>query len=450
MYSTQHLYRDFIRFVAFSVISMLGQSLFILADTYFIANGVGAQGLAALNIVLPTVNIINGMGWMFGVGGATQFALSKIRQQTKEANQHFTQTMLTALFFALLFTLLAQLFKRSILVFLGATPDLYPMANQYFSILSLFAPLFILNNSLITFIRNDNNPRLAMVGMLLGGLFNIVFDYIFIYIFKWGLAGAAIATVFSPAVSLIVCAYHFKTYRHTLAFQRINFKLDSLLTTIKNGFSSFLNEFSSGLVMLIFNLVIVRLAAETGVAAYGIVANMNIIAIAIFTGVGQGFQPLLSTYYGDKNLSAVKKVGQLGLITSFIISAIMVLIGWFIPDIIVAFFNGDNNLELARLAEPGIRYYFTSFIFTGFNFTFIYFLSAVYQGKQSMIISALRGFIFVMPVVYLMSRHYGLNGVWWSMTIVEALTFIIGLIIVKRSSQKISTKAVGKPLDSLN
>lgn len=438
MYSTKHLYRDFFRFVAFSVLSMMGQSLFVLADTYFVANGVGTQGLAALNIVLPIVNIINGIGWMLGVGGATQFSLSKIRRQTKIANRHFTQTMLTALSLALLFTGISQIIKRPILLFLGATPDLYPMANNYFTILSLFAPFFILNNSLVTFIRNDNNPRLAMIGMLLGGAFNIVFDYIFIYIFRWGLAGAAIATVFSPAVSLIVCSYHFRSSRTILAFERFSFEGKYLLVTIQNGLSSFLNEFSSAFVMLIFNLVVVRLAAETGVAAYGIVANMNLIAIAIFTGVGQGFQPLVSTYYGDKNPSAMRKVGQLGLITSLLISGIMVLIGWVLPDMIVAIFNRENNLQLASLAEVGVKYYFTSFIFTGINFTFIFYLSAIHQGEKSMLISALRGFILVLPVVYVMSRHYGLNGVWWSMTIVELLTFIVSIIILGIGRQKVS------------
>ena len=190
--------------------------------------------------------------------------------------------------------------------------------------------------------------------------------------------------------------------------------------------------------MLIFNLVVVRLAAETGVAAYGIVANMNLIAIAIFTGVGQGFQPLVSTYYGDNNHSAMRKVGQLGLITSLLISGIMVLIGWVLPDMIVAIFNGENNLQLASLAEVGVKYYFTSFVFTGINFTFIYYLSAIQQGEKSMLISALRGFILVLPVVYVMSRHYGLNGVWWSMTIVELLTFIVNIIILGIGRQKVS------------
>ncbi|WP_373790707.1 MATE family efflux transporter, partial [Jeotgalibaca porci] len=229
------IHREFYQFVTFSIMSMVGQSLFILADTFFIANGVGAQGLAALNIVLPVVNIINGLGWMFGVGGATQFAITKSQGMLDKANNHFTQTVVAASLIAILFTLLSQMFVDDILGFLGVTPALFEMSRSYFTILTLFTPLFILNNVFISFIRNDFNPRLAMIGMILGGIINIIFDYIFIYPMRMGLTGAAIATVFSPAVSLMICSFHFKYSRRTLAFQPIRLRFGSILATLRNG-----------------------------------------------------------------------------------------------------------------------------------------------------------------------------------------------------------------------
>uniref|UniRef100_UPI0035A160CA MATE family efflux transporter n=1 Tax=Glaesserella sp. TaxID=2094731 RepID=UPI0035A160CA len=341
------IHREFYQFVTFSIMSMVGQSLFILADTFFIANGVGAQGLAALNIVLPVVNIINGLGWMFGVGGATQFAITKSQGMLDKANNHFTQTVVAASLIAILFTLLSQMFVDDILGFLGVTPALFEMSRSYFTILTLFTPLFILNNVFISFIRNDFNPRLAMIGMILGGIINIIFDYIFIYPMEMGLTGAAIATVFSPAVSLMICSFHFKYSRRTLAFQPIRLRFGSILATLRNGFSSFLNEFSSAFVMLIFNLIVLDLAGDIGVSAYSIVANMNIIAVAIFTGIGEGGQPLISAYHGKDNREAVNTVLRLGLRTALIIGGLFVAIGLFLPDLIVAIFNGDGNIELA-------------------------------------------------------------------------------------------------------
>lgn len=434
MKTSLSIHREFFQFVSFSVLSMMGQSLFILADTYFIANGVGAKGLAALNIVLPVANIINGLGWMFGVGGATQFAFAKSQKRQEEANHHFTQTMLTASLVALLFALLSQLWAEQVLGFLGVTTELYEMSYSYFSILTLFAPFFILNNTLITFIRNDYNPRLAMIGMILGGIINIIFDYIFIYPLNMGLTGAAIATVFSPAVSLLVCSLHFKYGRQALAFRPIHLQAGSFFITLRNGFSSFLNEFSSAVVMLIFNLIILGLADNIGVAAYSIVANMNIIAIAIFTGVGQGLQPLVSIYHGQKNGQAVQTVLRLGLITALAVGFFFMLIGFAVPDVIVAIFNGDNHLQLAQLAEPGVRLYFTSFLFTGVNFTLIYYLSAINEGNKSMLISALRGLLLVYPVVFGMSQYFSLTGVWLSMTIVEILTLISAVVMLRKTS----------------
>ena len=421
--------REFYQFVTFSVMSMVGQSLFILADTYFIANGVGAQGLAALNIVLPAVNIINGLGWMFGVGGATQFAITKSQGKLKKANDHFTQTVVSAGLIAVLFTLFSQFFVTDILYFLGVTPELFEMSRSYFTILTLFSPLFILNNVFITFIRNDFNPRLAMFGMILGGIINIIFDYIFIYPMGMGLKGAAIATVFSPVISLLVCSLHFKYSRRTLAFQPLKLGIGSFLATLRNGFSSFLNEFSSAFVMVIFNLIVLDLAGNVGVSAYSIVANMNIIAVAIFTGIGQGLQPLVSAYHGKNDKTAVQTILRLGVMTSLLIGGLFVGIGVFLPNVIVALFNGNDNVALAQLAVPGVRLYFTSFLFTGINFTMIFYLSAINEGKKSLVISALRGLIFIYPAVGLMSRSMGITGVWLAMTVVEILT-LLGIVMI--------------------
>ena len=430
--------REFYQFVTFSVMSMVGQSLFILADTYFIANGVGAHGLAALNIVLPVGNIINGLGWMFGVGGATKFAITKSQGKLEKANSHFTQTVVVAGLIAVLFTLFSQIFVEDLLYFLGVTPALFEMSRSYFTILTLFTPLFILNNVFITFIRNDFNPRLAMFGMIIGGIINIIFDYIFIYPLRMGLTGAAIATVFSPAVSLLVCSLHFKYGRRTLAFQPLKLSLGSLVATLRNGSSSFLNEFSSAFVMVIFNLIVLDLAGDIGVSAYSIVANMNIVAVAIFTGIGQGLQPLVSAYHGKKNRAAVHTVLRLGVLTSLLLGGVFVGIGLFIPNLIVAIFNGDGNVALAQLAVPGVRLYFTSFLFTGINFTMIFYLAAINEGKKAMVISALRGLVFVYPAVGLMSRSFGLTGAWLAMTVVEMLTLIgIAMIVWNERGKRV-------------
>lgn len=424
--------KTFLQNVLLGMLSMFGQSLFILADTFFIANGVGPEGIAALNIVLPVVNIINGIGWMLGVGGATLFAASKGRGEIKKANQYFSYTAVLTVIMGLLFITMTLGFQQPILTILGASGELYPLANSYYEIIALFSILFMLNNMLITFLRNDGNAKLAMIAFSTGGMVNIILDYLFIYPLNMGMRGAAIATVISPMVSLLILTFHRTNKNRTLAFTRFKKEWKTAWNIVSLGFSSFLNEFSSALVMFLFNIVLLNLVGNIAVSAYAIIANMNIIAIAIFTGIGQGMQPLASINYGSRNKRNVRKTLKYTLATSAVVGIAMFLIGWFFSEQIVDLFNSENNLQLAEIAEPGLRLYFSSFLFTGINFTVIYSMAAVQRSRATLIVSLLRGVLLVVPVLMLMMNNFGLTGIWLTMTIVEIITLIVSVAILFR------------------
>ena len=213
--------KDFARNVSLGVLSMAGQSLFILADTFFIANGVGAQGIAALNIVLPIANIINGIGWMLGVGGGTLFATSLGKGDLAKANSYFSYTAVFASIVGLLFVFISYLFSPQILSFLGASGEIYQLAKEYYDIFISFSVFFILNNMFITFMRNDHNPKLAMIAFSTGGLLNIILDYIFIFPLDMGMKGAAWASIFSPIASLVILTLHLKNRNRKLKFTRV-------------------------------------------------------------------------------------------------------------------------------------------------------------------------------------------------------------------------------------
>lgn len=426
------LKKTFMKYVSLGIVSMMGVSLFILADTFFIANGVGSQGIAALNIVLPMINIYNGLGWMLGVGGATLYSIAKGKDKLEEGRQNFTLTVVVGLITSVSFSILCLTFSDPILRFLGANEQIFDMSKNYYMIVMLFSPLFILNNMFITFLRNDNNPKLAMVALLTGGLCNIILDYIFIFPFGWGLTGAALATATSPAVSMLLSLFHLKSEKRKLAFSKFSFQLKKVKEIFSVGFASFLNEFSSALVMFLFNIVILQLVGNIGVSAYGIVANMNIVVIAIFTGIGQGFQPLVSTYHGAREKETVKKVLKYSLLTSIIFGVVFFALGFTFTEEIVALFNSEQNPVLADLAHRGIVLYFISFLFTGVNFTVIYFMSAVEKGRPSFVISLLRGLVLIFPVLFVLANSMRLTGVWLTMLIVEILTMLIAIPIIVR------------------
>ena len=215
-------------------------------------------------------------------------------------------------------------------------------------------------------------------------------------------------------------------------------QIKKLKDIVSLGFSSFFNEFSSAVVMFLFNIVLLRLVGNIAVSAYAIIANINIIVIALFTGLGQGFQPLASKFLGQGNSKELKHVLKLALIAAVFLSLIIFGIGFFFPDGLVAIFNSEQNQEMALIALQGIPLYFMSFLFTGMNFVVIYYLAAINQARSSLILSALRGFILIIPVLLVMALWFDLIGVWLTMMIVEVMTFIFALYILRKSLSRLA------------
>lgn len=434
---TANTHQLFVQYTSLAVMSMLGQSLFIFADTFFIANGVGAHGIAALNIVLPMISLFNGIGWLFGIGGATLFGIAMGKQRNVEANQIFNMTLWFTVIGSVIFAMITTLLSDTILNLLGANPELFEMSESYYEILMLFAPLFMVNVVMISFLRNDQNPRLAMIALLAGGLTNIVLDYLFIFPLQMGLRGAAIATASSPVVSMLIASLHWRRTTHHLQFRRVKLAFNKLKEIVSLGFSSFFNEFSSAVVMFLFNIIILQVVGTIGVSAYGIIANLNIIVIALFTGLGQGFQPLVSYYYGQNSPKEIKQVLKMALITTSVLSIGIFLIGFLMPDALVGIFNSEQNLQLAEIASQGIPLYFASFLLTGINFVVIYFLAAINQARFALRLSALRGIILIIPILLLMSFWFDLVGIWLTLLVVETVTCILAIHLLSKEVQRL-------------
>ena len=286
------------------------------------------------------------------------------------------------------------------------------------------------HNMYITFLRNDHNPKLAMIALIVGGIMNIILDYIFIFPLNMGLRGAALATAVSPAVSLLVSSLHLRNVNRELEFRPISNQWQKISEIFSIGFPSFLNELSSAVVMFLFNIVLLRLVGNIGVAAYAIIANMNIVVIALFTGIGQGFQPLVSIFHGARQKDKIKKVLKYALTTSASFGLLFFAIGLFFPDMIVSLFNSEQNQQLIELAVPGLRIYFASFLFTGINFAVTYFMSAVERARPSLIISLLRGILLIIPVLFIMTNLFGVTGVWLTMLVIELITLVVSIFVL--------------------
>lgn len=201
-----------------SVGGMLGISLYVLGDTMIVGRGLGSQGLAALNVSIPIINVFNGLGLLFGIGGSTALSISRGRQEYENINHIFSKSIIMAVFAGLLLSLVRIFFLEDLCYFLGASKATFQMSKDYLGVLMSFSLAFLLNSALTVFVRNDGAPRLAMWAMLTGSIMNVILDYIFIFEFNWGMWGGALATGLSPILGLIILSSHFIRKNNKIKF----------------------------------------------------------------------------------------------------------------------------------------------------------------------------------------------------------------------------------------
>lgn len=426
--------KDFFKYVSLNMIAMIGMSGYILADTFFVSLDSGTLGLTALNLALPIFNLIIGIGLMIGMGAATKYSICKAKEQYKTANRIFTHAILIGIIASMIMFIIGVFFSKQICVWFGSDEVSLEMTNSYLKTIMCFAPAFMLNNILVAFVRNDGYPKLAMAAMLASSLSNIVLDYIFIFPCDLGIFGAALATGLAPIISMSVLSTLFLRKKNNFKLIKTKIKLIYFKVICSLGISSFITEIASGIVILMFNRVILGISGNSGVAAYGIVANIALVATAFFTGIAQGTQPLISKNYGMKNAEGVKQLVKYASITAISIAVIILSTTAILAKDLVAIFNSENNQVVATLAESGIRVYFIGFLFSGLNIVLASFFSSIERPMNSFIVSILRGCFLIIPILLIMSKMLEMNGVWLSYPMTEIITLVVAFILIKRSN----------------
>lgn len=419
-------FQSFLHCTSLSVLAMLAMSCYILADTFFIARGMGAQGLAALNIAIPAYNLIYGTGLMAGVGGATCFSILCGRGEKKGANIMFTHSLYLGIGASLLFFLAGLFLSQPITRLLGADAAVFQMAHTYLSVLLLFSPAFILNAILLCYVRNDGKPRLAMLATAGGSLANIILDYIFIFPCGMGIFGAILATGLAPVIGILIMSPHLLSPQRGFCLAPARPSLRPILKSLSLGFPSLLIQVSSGIVMVLFNHIILGLEGNTGIAAYGVVANLSLVVISVYTGIAQGIQPLVSSAFGRRDMRSAALYLRYGL-------TLMLLLAFLIYSAILLFaspiagaFNSGSDRHLQELAAGGLRLYFTSTAFVGFNIILSMYFTSVDRPLPAHLLSMLRGLLLIIPAALLLSSLWGMTGVWLCVPFTELATAVWG------------------------
>ena len=247
---------------------MIGLSCYILADTYFVSQGLGTYGLTALNLAIPIYSFIHGSGLMIGMGGGTRYSIQRSQRDQQSANRTFTNAVYLAALFAVLFVSIGVFFSGTIVTLFGADEHVYAMSKTYLQVILLFAPAFLMNNVLLCFVRNDGAPQLSMAAMIGGSLSNVVLDWVFIFPCQMGIFGAAFATGLAPIISMMILSPHFIRKNNQFHFAKCMPEIRRFVRILSSGVPSLVTEVSSGIVIIVFNSILLNLAGNVGVAAW--------------------------------------------------------------------------------------------------------------------------------------------------------------------------------------
>ncbi len=423
------MFHKFLKYISQSISGMIGVSVYILADTFFISYKCGADGLAALNLILPVFGLVFAIGSMIGIGSATRYNISTAKGSPSD--YYFTQSIFWCLICSIPFMLTGIFIPHKALALLGADAGLIRLGRNYMRIVLLFTPFFMSNYTFTAFARNDHATSIAMIGSISGSFFNILFDYIFMFPLNLGFLGAALATALSPVVTMLVCSTHYLGKNNHVEFHWRKPSLRRIIRCCQLGVSAFFAEISSAVITIIFNMLILHIAGNIGIAAYGVVANISLVAMAILNGLAQGAQPLISQSYGKGEHDLVRKFLNWSLAAALLIELVIVVLIYGFTDTFISIFNSEHNLQLLAYAHTGLRLYFLGFLVAGINIVLVAYFSAIDRARPAVLGSVMRGIIAIAFCAILFSQILGLNGIWLSFLGSEIITFFVILIFRK-------------------
>lgn len=435
--------RQLVRDVSRGALGSVGLSIYILADSFFVARSLGVLGVSVMSLTMPLFNLMEGLGLLLGMGGATLFIIDKI-QEPSNSKKVFPQIFRIGLILGLFFMVLGLTCPRQIAQLLGANQAVLAMTTEYTRIILLGGPVFVLNNFFLSFVRNDRDTFLAMVAMLVSSIWNVIADWLFILVFKWGMLGAGLATASAPLISILIMSVHWFNGKSSLSFKPAGFRLSNIRYTLELGLPSFLMEMSNGFTIFIFNKVILAVSDEYAVAAYGVITNVLLVALALFTGTAQGIQPFVSKEFAQRQFKRAFQALHLAIRVALGIGLVIYVGAVVFRGPIVAAFNEQGNPVVASLATKGMGILLISLFFSAINNQLIIFLASCDATKQSISLVLFRGYLLVFPILLPLAFFFKMSGVWVGLPLIEIISLVVGLTLIKRLRQVIKNKYNGQ------
>ncbi len=413
-----------------AIIGMVVNALYNIVDRIFIGNAtdLGYNGLAGITIGFPIMIILLSIGILFGVGGATLFSIKLGEGKVEEASQAIGNAFSLLLISGGLFLVLGQIFLAPLLSLFGASQTVLPYAMAYMRVIFFGAIFQVTSMGMNNFLRADGKPQLAMITMFLGAGINVILDPIFIYVFKWGMSGAALATIIAQAISMTWILSYFLSNRtkHPIQLKYMKIKESVAVKIISLGIPGFLMQLTNSVLNVVLNRNLLFYGGDMAVSAMGIVNSVQTFILMPIIGLNQGVQPIISYNFGARQYDRIKKAEQLAMVSATLIALIGWLLTRFFPSQIITLFNQDS--QLIEQGSYALRAWFWCLPVVGFQALGANFFQAIGRTRSAMFLTLTRQVIFLIPAIIVFSQWWGLKGILHAAPFADAFSAMITAI----------------------
>ena len=434
--SDHFTYRKLLQFVFPSIVMMIFTSIYGVVDGLFVSNFAGKTAFAAINLVMPFIMVLGGIGFMIGTGGTALVSKTLGEGRQEEANRYFSMMILFTALLGVLLSVTGVVFMRPVALFLGATPEMLEDCVRYGRIVNAFTAAFMLQNVFQSFLIAAEKPKLGLAATVAAGVTNMALDALFVAGFRWGIAGAAVATGLSQCVGgLFPLVYFLRPNSSRLRLVRTRLELRPLLNACGNGSSELMSNISSSIVSMLYNFQLLKYIGEDGVSAYGVLMYVQFIFIAISIGYSIGVSPIVSYHYGAENTAEMKSLLRKSITLTLTVGVALTALAIAAAGPFAYIFVGFDD-SLFALTKHAFRLFSFSFLLAGFNIFCSGFFTALGNGAVSALISFLRVLVFQASSVIILPLFLDIDGIWWAITVSEVLAAIVSAVFLLAKRQR--------------
>jgi putative MATE family efflux protein len=419
-----------------SVIAMTAMSLYNITDSIFIGHGVGALAISGLAITFPLMNLSAAFGTLVGVGASALMSLRLGQKDYITANKILGNVLVLNLIFGLAYSVVVLLFLDKILLFFGASSETLPYARDFMTIITLGNVVTHMYFGLNALMRATGNPKRSMYATIISVIINVILAPLFIFGFKWGIRGAALATVIAQTSMLIWQLSYFRNKQNYIHFEKGSFRLKRKIVTdsMSIGLAPFLMNSAGSIIIIIINQNLIKHGGDLAVGAYGVINRVASLFAMVVFGLTQGMQPIAGYNFGAKQFDRVNAVMKLTVLLATAVMTVGFLINEIFPHAVASAFTTDE--ELINIVVPGLRIVMIFFPIVGFQMVASTFFQSIGMAGKAIFMSLTRQVLFLLPCLLILPSVFGIKGVWYSMPAADLLASLIAAYLLVSQYRK--------------